>query len=460
MFTVIIALLVIALVVTLLLKGWYPQAILFLGGLLLLSFTAIFDWGTLLNAKQTTHFAGFDIFKVFSTGFSTRIAGLGLTLMAIGGFSRYMEHVGASGALFAVFEKPLKLIKSPYILLGASFLVSQIMVVFVPSHAGLALLLMVTLYPILVRSGVSPMSALGVIGCAQFMDVGPGSGNAILAAQTSGLDVSEYFVQYQLPVFVTVTLVLVFVHMIVQRWWDKKEGWKFDPSKVQTLAGVRDAESGSSVPKIYAILPIIPLFLIICFSKVAGSNIRIDVVTAMVISTVIAIIFELIRKRSIKEVLGSFKLFFEGMGKILVSVVSLIVCGEFFAAGLIKSGFMSTIITAADQAGFGLASMVIVGGALLWIFAFIMGSGNAAFFSFAPLMPDIAKTLGVQIVQLIFPLQILVSFGRVSSPITGAIIAISGLAGVSPFQVAKRTCIPMFVATALTYGIYFCFFYK
>jgi DcuC family C4-dicarboxylate transporter len=371
-----------------------------------------------------------------------------------------MEHVGASGALFAVFEKPLKLIKSPYILLGASFLVSQIMVVFVPSHAGLALLLMVTLYPILVRSGVSPMSALGVIGCAQFMDVGPGSGNAILAAQTSGLDVSEYFVQYQLPVFVTVTLVLVFVHMIVQRWWDKKEGWKFDPSKVQTLAGVRDAESGSSVPKIYAILPIIPLFLIICFSKVAGSNIRIDVVTAMVISTVIAIIFELIRKRSIKEVLGSFKLFFEGMGKILVSVVSLIVCGEFFAAGLIKSGFMSTIITAADQAGFGLASMVIVGGALLWIFAFIMGSGNAAFFSFAPLMPDIAKTLGVQIVQLIFPLQILVSFGRVSSPITGAIIAISGLAGVSPFQVAKRTCIPMFVATALTYGIYFCFFYK
>lgn len=61
------------------------------------------------------------------------------------------------------------------------------MVIFVPSHAGLALLLMVTLYPILIRSGVSPMSALGVIGCAQFVDVGPGSGNAILAAQTAGL---------------------------------------------------------------------------------------------------------------------------------------------------------------------------------------------------------------------------------------------------------------------------------
>lgn len=264
---VILCLIVIAFIVYLLLKGWYPQAVLFLGGLILLSFTAIFDWGTILGAKQTTHFVGFDIFKAFGTGFSSRIAGLGLTLMSIGGFSKYMEHVGASGALFAVFEKPLKMIHSPYILLGASFLVSQIMVVFVPSHAGLALLLMVTLYPILVRSGVSPMSALGVIGCAQFIDVGPGSGNAILAAQTAGIDVSEYFVHYQLPVFVTVTIVLVFVHMIVQRWWDKKEGWVFDPEKVKTLAGVKSAESGEKVPRIYAILPILPLFLIIFFSK-------------------------------------------------------------------------------------------------------------------------------------------------------------------------------------------------
>lgn len=101
MFAIIIGLIVIALVVTLLLKGYYPQAILFMGGVVLLTCTAIFGWGDLLNAKQTTNFIGFDIFKVFSTGFSSRIAGLGLTLMAIGGFSRYMEHVGASAALFS-----------------------------------------------------------------------------------------------------------------------------------------------------------------------------------------------------------------------------------------------------------------------------------------------------------------------------------------------------------------------
>ena len=459
MLSLIIAAIVIVAVVYLLLKGYYPQAALFIGGAVLLLCTWIFDLGTLLDAKKTTHFAGFDIFKVFSDGFAGRISGLGLQLMAIGGFSRYMEHVGASSALFAVFEKPLKMIKSPYILLGASFLVSQVMAVFVPSHAGLALLLMVTLYPILVRSGVSPLSALGVIGCAQYIDAGPGSGNANMAAQVAGMDVSEYFVYYQLPLFVAVTIIVCITHMIVQRWWDKKEGWKFDPNNIQTLAGKKSSDADKDVPRMYAILPIIPLFLIIFFSKVAGSSIRMDVVTAMVISTIVAILFEFVRYRNLKEVMASFKLFFEGMGKILVSVVSLIVCGEFFAAGLIKSGAMATLINAADAAGFGLATMVIVGGLLLWACAFIMGSGNAAFFSFAPLVPDVAKTLGAPIISLIFPLQIFVSFGRVSSPITGALIAIAGMAGVSSFQIAKRTCIPMIVATIATGIIYFCFYY-
>ena len=53
MFAIIIGLIVIALVVTLLLKGYYPQAILFMGGVVLLTCTAIFGWGDLLNAKQS-----------------------------------------------------------------------------------------------------------------------------------------------------------------------------------------------------------------------------------------------------------------------------------------------------------------------------------------------------------------------------------------------------------------------
>nr|WP_250143439.1 hypothetical protein [Escherichia coli] len=108
MLGVVLAIIVTGLVIFMLAKGYKPQPVLLLGGLLLMGLTVVFDLGTLLPEKTTTHFQFFDIFKVFSDIMSTRLAGLGLTLMAIAGFSRYMDHVGASKALFAVFEKPLR----------------------------------------------------------------------------------------------------------------------------------------------------------------------------------------------------------------------------------------------------------------------------------------------------------------------------------------------------------------
>ena len=49
----------------------------------------------------------------------------------------------------------------------------------------------------------------------------------------------------------------------------------------------------------------------------------------MIISTVIALVFEYVRLRDAKAVMNSFMLFFEGMGKQFVLVVSLIVSGGF-----------------------------------------------------------------------------------------------------------------------------------
>jgi len=47
------------------------------------------------------------------------------------------------------------------------------------------------------------------------------------------------------------------------------------------------------------------------------------------------------------------------------------------------------------------------------------------------------------------------SFGRVVSPITAAIVAIAGVAGVSPVQVVKRTSIPMLVAVLVNVAFIF-----
>ncbi len=455
MIGILCSLIVLAGVVYLLAKNYTPQAVLLCGGLVLLACTALFNIGPLLGPKQTTNLIFFDIFETFKNILSSRVAGLGLMIMSIGGFARYMDHVGASKALFALVARPLRAINSPYLLLAASFLVSQVLVIFIPSHSGLGLLLMVTLYPLLLRAGVSKLSALGVIGCAQYIDAGPGSGNALLAAKTAGIDVAEYFIHYQLVVFVPITLALAVVHYFVQRWWDKKEGYIYD---AEAVAQMNLKEESDRPPLIYAALPILPLVLIIGFSKVVGSTVKMDVVTAMVISTLVSMLAEFIRSRDLKSVLQSLMLFFDGLGRQLTNVVSLIVCGEFFAAGLIKIGAVKAMIDGAQSAGLGLTTMVIVGSLIMAGTAFIMGSGNAAFFSFAPLTPQIASAMGVSTVTLLFPLQIMTSFGRVVSPITAAIVGIAGIAGVSPFQVVKRTAIPMLVAAVMNLVLYFALF--
>jgi DcuC family C4-dicarboxylate transporter len=44
---------------------------------------------------------------------------------------------------------------------------------------------------------------------------------------------------------------------------------------------------------------------------------------------------------------------------------------------------------------------------------------------------------------MVLPLQLSASMGRAASPIAGVIVAISGVAGVSPIELAKRNTFPL-----------------
>ena len=447
---VLIAALVIIWVIYMIIKKFFPQAILFIAGIVLLLATYLLGINPILAAKESSGSAILDIFHTIKVILSSRVAGLGLTIMSIAGFAKYMEYIGASKSLFAVVATPLKLIKSPYLLLVFGFYVSQFLVLFIPSHAGLGLLLMVTMYPILIRSGVSKLSALGVIGCAQYMDVGPGSGNAILAANITKMDPAVYFVNHQLPIFLTTTLILGAVHFVVQKWWDKKEGFTGHDDSVNTVK-----EDETRPPLIYAILPIIPMLFILGFSPIFKSKIKMDVVTAMFLSTSISMAFEYVRTKDVRGTLQSLKHLFDGMGNSFATVVTLIVAGEVFAAGLMKIGAVDAMTKGAQNLGLGIDALIILFCVVIAGCAFLMGSGNAAFFSFAALAPKIAAAMKIDVITLLLPMQIMTSFGRVVSPITAAIVAIAGVAGVSPVQVVKRTAIPMGVAALINVAFIF-----
>ncbi|SKA16862.1 C4-dicarboxylate transporter DcuC [Consotaella salsifontis] len=452
-----ISLIVIVWVAWMIARKGYATAVLLCAGVVLLGASVLLDLSPGIDLEKSTGSQFFDIFLVVEKVMSSNLGGLGLSIMAMGGFSKYMDTLSAGQALYSVVGGPLKYVRSPYLLACMGFVVSQIIGFAIPSASGLALMLMVTLYPVMIRAGVSRMTAVAIIGSSRFFDLGPGSANCLLAAKTAGISWAEYFFSWQMQIYIPLLITMLVSHYFVQRFWERREGP--DPEDLilqERFRNEQEHESAEgSVPNIYALLPIIPLVILLAFNPIVlgryGINIKVGVPTAIVLSVLIAMMFDFIRRRNALDVLGGMKQFFEGMGKQLAVVVALIVAGQVFGEGLIATGAVNSLITGAETANLGAGFMVVVMGLIIGVVAFLMGSGNAPFFSFAALIPEIATKLGIPAAAMLLPLQIMTGIGRTMSPVTGAIVAVAGIAGVSPFQIVKRNAIQLVLCTLVTF---------
>ncbi|MGL6005327.1 C4-dicarboxylate transporter DcuC [Aeromonas sobria] len=442
-------LLVLVAVVYGIIKDYNPQAVLALAGMAIFAVAYWLGLHPILPADKSTGFALFDLFEVFKGIFSYRAAGLGLTIMAVAGFATYMSHIGASQALVRVAVKPVAGIQSSYLMLSICYLVAVFVSLFVTSATGLGLLLMVTMYPVMRNLGISPASACGVIATSQAFEIGPTQTNAIFSAGQSGMDPTSYFVDYQIWLVAPMLLVTMVLHFFWQRHCDRKDGW--DPALHRGDHAEQGAESVQA-PTWYGLLPIIPFVLMMTFSKLLVSDIKMSVEVAMLLSVFIGMLCELLRSRSVRTAFAGLSSFLDGMGKVFGPVVALIVCAELFAESLKAIGAIDTLLHSASNAGIGSGLMTLVMVALIMVAAVIMGSGNAAFLSFSTLAPAVAAKFGVPAVTMLLPMQLASSIGRTISPIAAVLIACAGIAKVSPFTVVKRTSVPMAGAlvTALT----------
>lgn len=432
----VLAILVIIAVGYFIVKKYQAQGVLLIGGAILLL------GGILLNdspvmAKSATGSLYLDIFSQLSKNFIKTSGSLGLAIMIVSAFAKYMDHIGASTALVKLSIKPLQKLNSPYIVLALSYVIGQILNVFIPSASGLGVLLMVTVYPIVVSLGVSSLAATAVIGTSACLDLGPASGNAVLASKTAEMDAALYFANYQIPVAIATVIVITILHYFVNKKMDSKL------EVAESKADLESKEEDKQVPKFYAFLPIIPLLIILMFSPLTGSSIKIGVVEAMFMSITLSMIIEGIRRRAFKSTLAELKIIFTAMGSQFANVITLIVAGEFFALGLTKIGVISALIDSTKSAGLGAQPMILVMTAIIVVSSILMGSGNAPFFAFAALAPAVAASVDLNPIVMLMPMQLSAGIARSVSPITAVIVAVAGISGVSPFDVVKRTAIPM-----------------
>ncbi|PVZ85960.1 transporter [Serratia sp. S1B] len=421
-------------------KNYQPQTILLLAGLSLLLITALFfpEKSILYGKAKSIGWVGGDIFAFVKESLTTQVAGIGLIIMAAGGFADYMDRIKASNAMVNLCIKPLQMFKAPYLILAIGYILSQLLHVAISSAAGLAMLLLVTFFPVLVRLGVSKAAAAAMIGMSAFMDLGPAVGTANLAAKHANMEAAIYFAHYQMPVAIGVMLVVAILIFFSARYFDAKDGHNVTLVLQEPTA----SEDTPKVPAFYAFLPVFPVILVIVFSPLVVSSIKMDVVTAMIIGTLLAFFCELLVKRDFKAACKGIMAFFQGMGTMFTSIVSLLVCADVFAQGLQIIGAVDFIIHTVQSAGFGFGNMTVVMALLVCVTAALTGSGVAAFFSFSGLAPGIAAKFGESAVSMILPMQLMAGMGRAISPVSGVIIAVSKAGECSPFMIVRRTLIP------------------
>ena len=443
----ILAIVVIVIVARLLLKKYYPHAVLLIAGMLMMVLAYFIDGTTPVLLKSTGNFWT-DIFRAIKESFAESNAGVGLLIMAIGGFVTFIGHIGASEALVRLASKPLSLLKNrPHFAAAAVIPISQLLFVAIPSAAGLSLLLMASIFPLLLSIGVSRLTAVSVITASTAIGMGPASAITASASEITELPAIQYFIEYQLPTFIPLSIVVTIVYYFVNRYYDKKDPEEVKNPKMEETKG--NSEEKEKAPSSYAIIPILPIILLLFFSEMNSlvpTGVVLDTTTAMFISLFIALFFELIRTRSIKKVFQSMKMYWEGMGNIFKSVVTLIITADIFAQGLISLGFIEGLLFASQNMGLNAVGIGMVMTLLIFLSSMLMGSGNAAFFAFGPLVPDLAVKFGVKSTFMILPMNFAASLGRTVSPVAGVLIATAEIAGVTSIQIVKRNLIPLITA--------------
>lgn len=446
----ILSLLFILLVARLLLQKHNTHAVLLFAGIGMLLAA---NWLGLegMKLKQATGNAYFDIFAALKEAFSKTNAGVGLMIMAIGGFVAYMDHIGASDVLVYWAMKPLKLFRrQPHIAASLVIPIGQVLFVAIPSAAGLALLLMASLYPILTRLGLSKVSAVSVITASTVFGIGPACATTASAIEIMKMDTILYFLEYQIPMVWPLTLCLMLSYYLVNRYYDRKNGAN-EPEAAE-------AAKKPAAPAIYAVLPILPIALLMVFSELSTwihPPMVLDTSTVMFLSFFVALMFEAIRHRRLRDLGHSFNVFWTGMADIFKSVVTLIIAAEIFAQGLILLGFIDGLLSLTQTMGLnkGLVGMVLT--SMIFLASMLMGSGNAAFFAFGPLVPGLAGSIGMATTTLMLPMQLAASMGRAVSPVAGVLIATAQIAGISTMDIVKRNLIPMISTLILMFLLHF-----
>lgn len=437
-----LVLVVLVAVAYLIVKNYHPALSLIIGALVLLACAWMLGH-PIYPAGEGTGFGLFDIFLKFKDTIIAQVSSAGIVIMILFGYSGYMNAIGANQMAVNFLVKPLMKIKRKSLFVPVVFLIGNLMSLVVPSASSLAIILMSILYSMLASMGISSLTAAGVIAMTATIMPTPLGADNVIAANTLGYDVLNYVV-WNAKISLPSLLIIAVAQYFWQKYCDKKEG---EAAYVSLNEEGLSKQKEFDVPKFYAILPILPLLLIVGVG-IAGmfiKGITMDIFVLTFISFFIAVLVETLRLKSFKKVQDTAVEMFKGMGQGFSQVVMLVVGGSLFTSAIQTLGIIDSIMASVEaSSSAGIVTTLIFSGATT-LFGILSGGGLAMFYAVIELIPGIAEKAGIDGILISLPMQMIANLTRTISPVAAVVMIVASTVGVSPIRILKRTSVPTII---------------
>lgn len=437
-----LVLVVLVVVAYLIVKNYHPALSLIIGALVLLACAWMLGH-PIYPAGEGTGFGLFDIFLKFKDTIIAQVSSAGIVIMILFGYSGYMNAIGANQMAVNFLVKPLMKIKRKSLFVPVVFLIGNLMSLVVPSASSLAIILMSILYPMLASMGISSLTAAGVIAMTATIMPTPLGADNVIAANTLGYDVLNYVV-WNAKISLPSLLIIAVAQYFWQKYCDKKEG---EAAYVSLNEEGLSKQKEFDVPKFYAILPILPLLLIVGVG-IAGmfiKGITMDIFVLTFISFFIAVLVETLRLKSFKKVQDTAVEMFKGMGQGFSQVVMLVVGGSLFTSAIQTLGIIDSIMASVEaSSSAGIVTTLIFSGATT-LFGILSGGGLAMFYAVIELIPGIAEKAGIDGILISLPMQMIANLTRTISPVAAVVMIVASTVGVRPIRILKRTSVPTII---------------
>lgn len=342
------------------------------------------------------------------------------------GFALVMRFTGCDKHLINFLAKGLT--KVHFLIIPGVVLATFAVNMALPSAAGTAAAAGAIFIPIMMGAGIHPAMAAAAVKCGTYGSMlNPGLAHNPFVAKIAGVSVMDVIAFHYKANLASLVIAAITITVIAYMTHENKDHF----------AEGLELEENFKVNYLYALMPIIPIAILLLGATKIVPVFKMGVAQAMIIGCILALA---VTRTNPAELTKSF---FDGMGKAYADIIGIIISAGVFVAGMNAMGLVKAFTNAMLNNPAIVKIAASVGPFLLGL---IVGSGDAATFAFNEAITPHAADFGMTPVQMGSMATLGGTLGRTMSPIAGATIIVAGIAGVNPMEIAKRNALPMVLA--------------